>query len=82
MHENMAYTIVQNCPQTFRDWSTRASSKCNNEKYHCLEDENSRRVEVCAVPNWIKGGILYLKGLEHDLSLKFKILFFQFQCLK
>lgn len=62
MHENMAYTIVQNCPQTFRDWSSRASSKCNNEKYHCMEDENSRRVEVCAVPNWIKGGILYLKG--------------------
>lgn len=60
----MAYTVVQSCPGTFQDWSDRASSTCtfsrgiNVRTYHCVEDEYSRIVEVCAVPIWIEAGIL------------------------
>lgn len=57
VNETMAYTVVQNCPLTFRDWSSRASSTCSNDNYHCVEDEFSRIVEVCAVPIWIEPGI-------------------------
>lgn len=58
VYEKMAYTEVQSCPQTFLDWSNRASSTCSRNTYHCVEDEESRIVEVCAVPLWIKEGIL------------------------
>lgn len=56
----MAYTVVQSCPGTFQDWSDRASSTCSRSipTYHCVEDEYSRIVEVCAVPKWIEAGIL------------------------
>lgn len=58
----MAYTVVQSCPGTFQDWSDRASSTCTFSRgirtYHCVEDEYSRIVEVCAVPMWIEAGIL------------------------
>lgn len=57
MTENMAYTVVQNCPLTFQDWSSRARSTCSRNTYHCVEDEYSRIVEVCAVPIWIEQGI-------------------------
>lgn len=56
----MAFTVVQKCPLTFLDWSSRASSKCTRNKYHCLEDEYSRIVEVCSTPLWIEAGILLL----------------------
>lgn len=56
----MAYTVVQSCPGTFQDWSDRAISTCSKDirTYHCVEDEYSRIVEVCAVPMWIEAGIL------------------------
>lgn len=65
----MAYTVVQSCPLTFLDGLSRASSTCSSGTYHCLEDEYSRIVEVCAVPIWIEQGILletlYLKQNIH-----------------
>lgn len=58
-YEKMAYTVVQSCPLTFREWSSRASSTCSSGTYHCVEDEYSRRVEVCVEPKWIEPGISY-----------------------
>lgn len=55
--KNMADNIVESCPRTFQDWSIRARSVCSRDTYHCVEDEKSRIVEVCAVPLWIKAGI-------------------------
>lgn len=55
--KNMADNVVENCPRTFQDWSSRASSVCSRDTYHCVEDEKSRIVEVCTVPQWIKAGI-------------------------
>lgn len=55
--KNMADSVVENCPRTFQDWSNRASSVCSRDTYHCVEDEKSRIVEVCAVPQWINAGI-------------------------
>uniref|UniRef100_A0A8W8MZN4 Uncharacterized protein n=1 Tax=Magallana gigas TaxID=29159 RepID=A0A8W8MZN4_MAGGI len=52
----MAYTVVQNCPLTFQEWSSRASSTCRSGTYHCVEDEYSRTVEVCTVALWIEPG--------------------------
>lgn len=57
-YENMDYTVVQSCPQTFQEWSSQASSTCSSDTYHCVEDEYSRIVEVCDVPIWIEAGIL------------------------
>lgn len=54
----MDYAEVQSCPQTFQEWSSRASSTCSSDTYHCVEDEFSRIIEVCAVPLWIEAGIL------------------------
>lgn len=63
----MVYTLVKNCPLTFQEWSIRASSTCNIDTYHCVEDEFSRIVEICDVPIWIEAGILletlYLKQI-------------------
>lgn len=56
----MADKVVENCPRTFQDWSSRASSVCSRDTYHCVEDEKSRIVEVCAVPQWIKAGNFFL----------------------
>lgn len=56
----MAYTVVRNCPLTFQDLSSRAGHTCSGDAYHCVEDEYSRIVEVCAVPMWIEPGILSL----------------------
>lgn len=53
----MAYTVVQHCPETFRDWLSRTSSTCSSDTYHCVEDEYSRIIEVCSVPLWIEAGI-------------------------
>lgn len=61
----MADSVVENCPRTFQDWSSRASSVCSRDTYHCVEDEKSRIVEVCAVPQWIKAGIFsFMKSHE------------------
>lgn len=54
----MAYTVAQSCPLTVQEWSNRASSTCSSGKYHCVEDECSRTVEVCVEPIWIEPGIL------------------------
>lgn len=56
----MNFTVVQSCPQTFLDWLSRASSTCSSDTYHCVEDEHSRIVEVCAEPIWMEAGILLL----------------------
>lgn len=59
----MADNVVENCPRTFQDWSSRARSVCSRDTYHCVEDEKSRIVEVCAVPQWINAGIFsFLKS--------------------
>lgn len=50
--------VVQSCPLTFLDWSSRASSACSSGTYHCVEDQYSRTVEVCSMPIWIEQGIL------------------------
>lgn len=56
---NMAYTVVENCPLTLKDWTRRSSLKCSSvNTYHCVEDEFSRIVEVCTTPLWIEPGIL------------------------
>lgn len=55
----MAYTVVENCPLTLKDWSNRASLKCSDSNtYRCVPDEDSRIAEVCTTPIWIKRGIL------------------------
>lgn len=54
----MANSVVENCPQTFKDWASRATLKCSNENtYHCVKDEFSSIVEVCTTPLWIQKGI-------------------------
>lgn len=64
----MAYNVVENCPQTFKDWASQATLKCNNENtYHCVKDESSSIVEVCTTPLWIQKGI----PLEMIFPLKF-----------
>lgn len=60
VYKNMAYTVVHNCPLTFHEWSSRASSTCGSSTYHCVEDEFSRIVEVCAEEIWMEAGILSL----------------------
>lgn len=52
--------VVRNCPLTFQDLSSRAGHTCSGDTYHCVEDEFSRIVEVCAEPIWIEPGILSL----------------------
>lgn len=52
--------VVRNCPLTFQDLSSRAGHTCSGNTYHCVEDEFSRIVEVCAEPIWIEPGILSL----------------------
>lgn len=55
----MAYTEVENCPSTFKDWKNRASVKCSGgNTYHCVEDEFSRILEVCTTPLWIEKGTM------------------------
>lgn len=67
----MAYTEVKSCPLTFQDWSSRASSTCSSNVYHCVRDEYSRIVEVCTEAIWIEQGIilwtLYFKQNIHIL---------------
>lgn len=64
----MANNVVENCPQTFKDWASRATLKCSNENtYHCVKDEFSSIVEVCTTPLWIQKGI----SLEMIFPLKF-----------
>lgn len=64
----MANNVVENCPQTFKDWASRATLKCSNENtYHCVKDEFSSIVEVCTTPLWIQKGI----PLEIIFPLKF-----------
>lgn len=66
--KNMADNVVENCPRTFQDWSSRASSVCSRDTYHCVEDEKSRIVEVCAVPQWIDAGTFsFMKS--HEITL-------------
>lgn len=56
---NMAYAVVENCPLTLKDWTSRSSLKCSSvNTYHCVADEFSRIVEVCTTPLWIEKGIL------------------------
>lgn len=55
----MAYSVVQSCPLTFEEWSNRARSTCSSGTYHCVEDENTTIVEVCAEPIWMEAGILF-----------------------
>lgn len=55
----MAYTVVEDCPLTFKNWTNRATVKCSDgNTYHCVEDEFSKIVEVCTTPLWIIRGIL------------------------
>lgn len=56
----MAYSVVQNCPLIFQDLSRRAGHTCSSGTYHCVEDELSRIVEVCAEEIWMEAGILSL----------------------
>lgn len=61
--------VVRNCPLTFQDLSSRAGHTCSGDTYHCVEDEFSRIVEVCAEPIWIEPGIL---SLPATISLRKK----------
>ena len=62
----MEFSQTERCPETFRDWSDRASAKCTKrDQYHCVEDEFARTVEVCMQPIWIEPGIVCVCVLVH-----------------
>ena len=55
----MNFLLTESCPETFKDWSNRARVKCTRtDRYHCVEDEVSRIVEVCVDSVWIEKGIV------------------------